>query len=64
VLDLTTALSLHHGDYERVRVHNTVVTAALFAPKPQLFFDLLNENSNQLLPVYSSAYTKRLASPF
>lgn len=59
-MDLTTALSLHYGEYERLRVHNTVVTGALFAPKPQLFFDILNEHQNQfLLPVYTSAYTKR-----
>ncbi|KAI6191774.1 WD repeat-containing protein 44 [Aphelenchoides bicaudatus] len=65
VIDLTTALSLHHNDYERVRVHNNAVTAACFAPKPQLFFDLLNEKPEQLAPVYSSAYTKRreLSSP-
>jgi hypothetical protein len=64
-VDLTTALSLHHNDYERVRVYNTVVTAAIFAPKPQLFFDILNEKPEQLALVYTSAYTKRreLSSP-
>ncbi|KAI6244169.1 WD repeat-containing protein 44 [Aphelenchoides fujianensis] len=59
VVDPNTALSLHNVAYERIRAHSSVVTAAIFAPQPQLFFSLLNENPLQLAPVVTTAYAKR-----
>ncbi|KAI6209392.1 Isocitrate dehydrogenase [NAD] subunit, mitochondrial [Aphelenchoides besseyi] len=59
VSDPSTALLLHNTAYERIRAHSSVVTAAIFAPRPQLFFSLLSENPSQLAPVVTTAYSKR-----
>ncbi|KAH7719849.1 CBR-SYM-4 protein [Aphelenchoides avenae] len=50
--------------WERVRAHSSIVTAAVFAPKPQLFFALMDENqyfdSRAIQP--STSMTSRTAA--
>ncbi|CAD5228918.1 unnamed protein product [Bursaphelenchus okinawaensis] len=54
VTDVSTTYSLHNNLWERIRIHNTVVTAAVFAPKPGLIFQVLGDNKTLLSPVKSS----------
>ena len=41
--------------WERAKVHNSVVTAAVFAPKPQLFLALIEDNQRSLSIAGSSS---------
>lgn len=49
--EAATTYSLHNSLWERIRIHNSVVTAAVFAPKPDLVFKMLADDRNQLSPV-------------
>uniref|UniRef100_A0A914DNZ7 WD repeat-containing protein 44 n=1 Tax=Acrobeloides nanus TaxID=290746 RepID=A0A914DNZ7_9BILA len=57
--DMPQSLSVRkdrNSTWERVRTHNAVVTAAVFAPKPHLFLSLLEEQQRQLNANFSNNY--------
>uniref|UniRef100_A0A1I7SFA5 WD repeat-containing protein 44 n=1 Tax=Bursaphelenchus xylophilus TaxID=6326 RepID=A0A1I7SFA5_BURXY len=57
VADVSASYSVHNNLWERIRIHNSVVTAAVFAPKPGLIFQLLGDSDSKgiLSPVKTSA---------
>lgn len=49
--------------WERAKVHNSVVTAAIFAPKPQLFLSLLEDQQRSMVtPGTASGHNENLTA--